>query len=46
MDLTNLPDVTFAQKDIETILNDMITGYENAYYEETGEKITLYPGDK
>ncbi|WP_297429329.1 baseplate J/gp47 family protein [Clostridium sp.] len=46
MNLTNLPDVTFAQKDVETILNDMITGYENAYYEQTGEQITLYPGDK
>lgn len=46
MNLANLPDVTFAQKDAETILNDMITGYQNAYYEQTGEQITLYPGDK
>ncbi len=45
MDLNSLPDVTFAQKDVETILNDMITGYENAYYEKTGEEITLYSGD-
>lgn len=45
MDLASLPDVTFAQKDATTILNDMITDYENAYYEQTGQQITLYPGD-
>ncbi|OPJ63677.1 baseplate assembly protein [Clostridium chromiireducens] len=46
MNLASLPDVNFAQKDITAILNEMITGYENAYFEQTGEKITLYPGDK
>lgn len=46
MDLSKLPDITFAEKDVEIILNDMINGYENAHYEQTGEQITLYPGDK
>lgn len=46
MDLNSLPDVSFAQKDIETILNDMILQYELAYYQQTGKQITLYPGDK
>ncbi|KZL88723.1 baseplate assembly protein [Clostridium magnum] len=46
MDLKNLPDVEFAYKDIDSILNDLIAGYEQAYYAEKGEQITLYPGDK
>jgi len=45
MELSSLPDVTFVQSDIGTILNDMITDYENSYFEQTGDKITLYPGD-
>lgn len=40
-----MPDLEFANKDIETILNDMITGYEKAYYEKTGQMKKLYPGD-
>ena len=44
-DLNNLPDVEFASKDINTILSDMISGYEEAYYEQTGVQKTLYPGD-
>ena len=43
--LNDLPDVVFAQKDIETILNDMISGYEDAYYKSTGVRKKLYPGD-
>lgn len=46
MDLKNLPDISFAQKDIETILNSMIIEYEQAYYQQTGQQMTLYPGDK
>lgn len=46
MDLNNLPDVQFASKDINEILNDMILGFELAHYQQTGEKMTLYPGDK
>lgn len=46
MNLDDLPDVEFAQKDIETILNDMISDFEEAYLQQTGEEITLYPGDK
>lgn len=45
VDLNNLPDVEFASKDINTILNDMISGYEEAYYNQTGVHKTLYPGD-
>lgn len=43
--LKDLPEVSFAEKDINKILNDMITGYENAYFESTGERKKLYPGD-
>lgn len=46
MDLNNLPEVSFASKDINDILSDSILGYELAYYQQTGQKITLYPGDK
>lgn len=46
MDLNNLPDVTFAQKDVQTILSSMINGYEESYFEQTGEKITLAAGNK
>jgi phage-related baseplate assembly protein len=46
MNLSALPDVTFAQSDIDTILKNMINDFEQAHYEQTGEKITLYPGDK
>lgn len=43
--LNDLPEVSFAGKDINQILNDMISGYEQAYYESTGVKKKLYPGD-
>jgi phage-related baseplate assembly protein len=46
MNLSALPDVTFAQSDIDTILKNMINDFEQSHYEQTGEKITLYPGDK
>lgn len=45
VNLNNLPDVEFASKDIETILNDLISGYESAYFKQTGEEKKLYPGD-
>lgn len=45
MSIENLPEVTFADKSIETILNEAISGYEQAYFEQTGENIKLYPGD-
>ncbi|WP_170932736.1 baseplate J/gp47 family protein [Desulfosporosinus sp. FKB] len=45
MDLSNLPDVEFASKDVDTILSDLISGYEQAYLQQTGESKTLYPGD-
>lgn len=43
--LKDLPEVSFAEKDINKILNDMITEYEKAYLESTGERKKLYPGD-
>lgn len=45
MDLSKLPDINFAQKDIETILAETIAGFEQAYYEQTGVVKKLYPGD-
>lgn len=46
MNLNDLPDVSFAQKDVDSILNDMISNYQDAYFQQTGQQITLYPGDK
>ncbi|WP_121614800.1 baseplate assembly protein [Virgibacillus halodenitrificans] len=43
--LKDLPDVNFAEKDINKILTDMVSGYEQAYFESTGERKKLYPGD-
>jgi phage-related baseplate assembly protein len=43
--LSDLPEVSFAEKDINKILSDMISGYEQAYFEQTGEVKKLYPGD-
>lgn len=46
MDLKNLPDISFVDKDVNQILEDMVKGYEDAHFEATGERIKLYPGDK
>ena len=43
--LNDLPEVSFAEKDISKIINEMISGYEKAYFESTGIKKKLYPGD-
>lgn len=43
--LSDLPEVSFAEKDINKILNDMISGYEQAYFQQTGSRKKLYPGD-
>ncbi|AKL95024.1 phage baseplate J family protein [Clostridium aceticum] len=45
IDLNNLPEVEFAQKDIKAILADTIAGYEEAYFQQHGKKKKLYPGD-
>jgi len=42
---SNLQDINFVNKDVDTLLRDMISEYENAYFESTGEKKTLAPGD-
>lgn len=43
--LYNLPDVDFVDKDINTLLSDMISEFEESHYEATGEIITLAQGD-
>lgn len=45
MNLNNLPDVQFADKDINQILNEMVAQYEQIYFEQTGQRKKLYPGD-
>ncbi|GHV50454.1 hypothetical protein FACS1894216_02690 [Synergistales bacterium] len=45
INLFGLPDIHFAERDAETIKTAVVSGYEKAYHEATGEKITLYPGD-
>lgn len=43
--LKDLPEVNFIDTDINKILNDMISSYEAAYFEQTGKVKKLYPGD-
>lgn len=43
--LENLPDVDFVDKDINTLLSNMISEFEESHYEATGEIITLAQGD-
>lgn len=45
ININDLPEVSFAEKDINKILNDMISRYEEAYFQSTGERKKLYPGD-
>lgn len=45
MNLDELPDINFVEKDVETILSEIVQGYEDAYFEQTGKKKILYPGD-
>lgn len=45
IELKDLPDISFVDTDITKILNDKITGYEEAYYKSTGQRKKLYPGD-
>lgn len=43
--LKNLPDINFFNTDVETLLAEKITAYQDAYFQQTGQTITLYPGD-
>lgn len=43
--MNNLPDISFIEADIDDILTSVVREYENAYFESTGERKTLYPGD-
>ncbi|WP_404427313.1 baseplate J/gp47 family protein [Ureibacillus chungkukjangi] len=45
LNLKDLPEVTFVETDANKILNDMISGYEAAYFQQTGKIKKLYPGD-
>ncbi|MFT5873858.1 MAG: hypothetical protein ACI8WT_002810 [Clostridium sp.] len=43
--LNNLPEVNFVNKDIETMLSDAISEFEQAHLEATGENMTLAQAD-
>ena len=43
--LENLPDIDFVEKDVDTLLEAMVTEYESAYETSTGESKTLADGD-
>ena len=45
LSLNDLPEVNFIETDVNKILNDAITGYEAAHFEQTGKVKKLYPGD-
>ncbi|SFP11554.1 baseplate assembly protein [Salibacterium halotolerans] len=44
-ELSNLPEISFADTDVNEMLNSMVSDYEQAYYESTGERKKLYAGD-
>lgn len=44
--LKNLPDISFVDKNVEDMLAESILEYEQAYFDENGEVIKLYPGNK
>jgi phage-related baseplate assembly protein len=43
--LNNLPEVNFVNKDIETMLSDAISEFEQAHFEATGVNVTLAQAD-
>jgi phage-related baseplate assembly protein len=43
--LFGLPDIHFAEKDAAEIKRGIIVGFEKAFHEATGERLTLYPAD-
>jgi phage-related baseplate assembly protein len=43
--LYNLPDISFVEKDVETLLQEMVAEYEAAFFAATGESKTLAAGD-
>lgn len=44
-ELKHLPDINFVETNVETLLAEAIEGYEQAFFDQTGEKKTLAPGD-
>jgi phage-related baseplate assembly protein len=45
LNLYGLPDIAFAEKAPDAIKRDIVARYEEAYFQATGERVTLYPGD-
>lgn len=45
MNLASLPDIEFISTNLDEIIQEVISGYEKAYLEQTGNQTKLYPGD-
>lgn len=45
MELINLPEINFIDTNIEKLLSEKISRFENAYLEQTGKEKKLFPGD-
>ncbi len=43
--LNNLPDIDFVNKDVNSLVTNMISEYQNAYWESTGKSKSLAAGD-
>lgn len=43
--LNKLPEISFVDKSVENLLTTMVSEYETAYYQSTGQKKTLASGD-
>ncbi len=41
----SLPEINFVNKDVQTMLSQMVAEYEEVYFESTGVRKTLSPGD-
>lgn len=44
--LKNIPDIDVIEKDADTILNNLVTVYQNEYKAQTGKDKTLYQGER
>ncbi|MDR1651860.1 MAG: baseplate J/gp47 family protein [Synergistaceae bacterium] len=44
-ELFSLPDIHFADRNAAVIKRNIIAGFESAFFEAAGERLTLYPGD-
>lgn len=41
----NYPDISFVDTSVEDMLSDAISAYEDAYFNQTGEQVSVQPGD-